>query len=126
VPPEQPIAPIIIEPIETLVEELRELGGTNLRLTVIGEPRTLQFFAADEIYLIVREVLGNAMRHSLGSEVLCELRYEECEMLLIAQDNGVGISDETLASPAEGADTGGCSEMRERARKIGATLTIDS
>jgi signal transduction histidine kinase len=71
-----------------LVKELRELGGPNLRLTVIGEPRTFLFFAADETYLIAREAIGNAMRHSLGGEVWCDLRYEENELLLIAQDNG--------------------------------------
>jgi signal transduction histidine kinase len=88
----------LIEPLETLVEELRELGGPNLQLTVIGEPRTLLFFAADETYLIAREALGNAMRHCLGSQVLCELRYEENQLLLISQDNGVGIGKEALAS----------------------------
>jgi signal transduction histidine kinase len=65
------------------------------------------------------------MRHSLGSEVLCELRYEENELLLIAQDNGVGISDETLASGGKSGHWG-LLEMRERARKIDATHTIDS
>jgi signal transduction histidine kinase len=65
------------------------------------------------------------MRHSLGSEVLCELRYEENELLLIAQDNGVGISDETLASGGKSGHWG-LLGMRERAKKIGATLMIDS
>jgi signal transduction histidine kinase len=96
-----------------------------IRLTVTGEPRTLQFFAADETYLIARDALGNAMRHSLGNEVVCELRYEENELLLIAQDNGVGISDETLASGGKNGHWG-LLGMRERARKIGARLTIVS
>jgi signal transduction histidine kinase/ligand-binding sensor domain-containing protein len=115
----------LVEPLETLIEELRELGGPDLRLTVVGEPRTLKFFVADEAYLIAREALGNAMRHSLGSEVLCELHYEENELLLISQDNGVGISSETLASGGKSGHWG-LIGMRERARKIDATLTIDS
>lgn len=115
----------LVEPFGKLIEELQELGAPNLRLTVVGEPRALQFFVADETYLIAREALGNAMRHSLGSEVLCELRYEENERLLISQANGVGISDETLASGGKSGHWG-LLGMRERARKIGATLTIDS
>jgi signal transduction histidine kinase/ligand-binding sensor domain-containing protein len=115
----------LVEPLEQLIEELRELGGPSIRLTVVGEPRALQFFVADETYLIAREALGNAMRHSLGSEVLCELRYEESELLLISQDNGVGIGDKTLASGGKSGHWG-LLGMRERARKIDATLTIDS
>lgn len=115
----------LVEPLEQLIEELRELGGPSIRLTVVGEPRALQFFVADETYLIAREALGNAMRHSLGSEVSCELRYEESELLLISQDNGVGIGDKTLASGGKSGHWG-LLGMRERARKIDATLTIDS
>jgi signal transduction histidine kinase/ligand-binding sensor domain-containing protein len=115
----------LVEPLEKLIEELRELGGPNLRLTVVGEPRALQFFAADETYLIAREALGNAMRHSLGSEVLCELHYEENGLVLVSRDNGVGIGDEALASGGKNGHWG-LLGMRERSRKIEATFTIDS
>jgi hypothetical protein len=45
----------------------------DIRLMIMGEPHPVKFFTADEIYLVAREVLGNAMRHSLGSKVLCKL-----------------------------------------------------
>jgi hypothetical protein len=86
---------------------------------LIGESRTLQFLAADETYLIAREALGNAMRHSLGSEVLCELRYEENELLLIAQDNGVGMSEEMLASASGTRQRPGLISSSESFEKFG-------
>ena len=74
---------------------------------------------ADEIYLIAREALGNAMRHSLASEELCELRYQENEQM------NPYSSVETIESAlvmrrlqrVERVATGGCSECENELAK---------
>jgi signal transduction histidine kinase len=45
------------------------------------------------LYRIVQELLNNIIKHSQASEVNCVLRKTEQHILLILEDNGVGISN---------------------------------
>ncbi len=102
-----------------------EAGGPHLQLSVSGEPRPVQPAIVEEICLLAREAVSNAMRHSQGSEVDCVLAFTRSDLLLTVQDNGVGIDPQTLASHGKQGHWG-LLGMRERAEKLNGTITIDS
>jgi signal transduction histidine kinase len=115
----------LIEELETMVEELREVGSPSIRLIVTGKPRSLKSLVADELYSFVREAVTNAVRHSQGSEVLAEVQYTRMRLAVSVIDNGIGISSEMLSGPGKPGHWG-LTGLRERSRNLGATMKIQS
>ncbi|WP_142806192.1 sensor histidine kinase [Stenotrophomonas maltophilia] len=94
--------------------------GTNpLRLTVEGATPPLQADAAEEVFLIGREAIRNALRHADASAIEVELSYGTRCFLLHVRDDGVGIADEDA-----GHGHWGLQGMRERAQRLGAELQL--
>lgn len=94
--------------------------GTNpLRLTVEGATPPLQADAAEEVFLIGREAIRNALRHADASAIEVELSYGTRCFLLHVRDDGVGIADENA-----GHGHWGLQGMRERAQRLGAELQL--
>jgi ligand-binding sensor domain-containing protein/signal transduction histidine kinase len=103
-------------------EEFPALPHTEFRVIVDGEPRPLHAAIRDEIYLIGREALSNAFRHSQASAVEVELEYAAAFMRLLIRDNGHGIDSQILQSGRAGH--WGLSVMKERTARIGGTLRV--
>ncbi|QBL41256.1 histidine kinase [Stenotrophomonas sp. ASS1] len=94
--------------------------GTNpLRLTVEGATPPLQADAAEEVFLIGREAIRNALRHANASAIEVELSYGTRCFLLHVRDDGVGIADDNA-----GHGHWGLQGMRERAQRLGAELQL--
>ncbi|MGF6416593.1 signal transduction histidine kinase/ligand-binding sensor domain-containing protein [Stenotrophomonas sp. AN71] len=94
--------------------------GTNpLRLTVEGTTPPLQTDAAEEVFLIGREAIRNALRHADASAIEVELSYGTRCFMLHVRDDGVGITDEDA-----GHGHWGLQGMRERAHRLGAELQL--
>ncbi|AWH25605.1 sensor histidine kinase [Stenotrophomonas sp. YAU14D1_LEIMI4_1] len=94
--------------------------GTNpLRLTVEGTPPPLQTDAAEEVFLIGREAIRNALRHAQASAIEVELSYGPRSFLLHVRDDGIGIAD-----PGASHGHWGLQGMRERAQRLGAELQL--
>jgi signal transduction histidine kinase len=103
----------------------RELSITKqaqFRVIVEGVARPLRPAIGDDVFLIGREALANAFRHSGASEIEVELEYAADQLRLLVRDNGCGISNETLQSAGDGH--WGLLGMRERTERIGARLRI--
>ena len=89
-----------------------------LRVNVEGTPRPLRQDVAEEVYLIGREALLNALQHASAGSVEVELAYTRRGLRLHVRDDGSGLPD---ALP-EGR--WGLVGMRERAQRIGARLRL--
>ncbi len=94
----------------------------QFRLRVEGTPRALRAAIRDELYLLAREALANAFRHSGASSVETVLEYTPSHFRLIVRDNGCGMDPDVLQSGREGH--WGLSGMRERSTRIGAILKV--
>jgi signal transduction histidine kinase len=103
-------------------QELTITKRARFRMIVEGVPRPLRPAIGDEVYLIGREALANAFRHSGASEIEVELEYAADQLRLLVRDNGCGISSDVLQSARDGH--WGLSGMRERTERIGARLRI--
>ena len=110
--------------ISALIEALREPAGPNLSLSVSGTPCSTRTLVAEEVSLIAREAVINALRHSKCRNVSCELCFEPSHVIFVCEDDGLGIDEESLAKGRTGH--WGLQGMRERARKIKSVLKINS
>jgi signal transduction histidine kinase len=104
--------------------ELSQYRPVAFSLNVIGPEFKLDPIVRDEIHGIGREAIGNAFKHSSGSNVRVEIEYKQNELELRIRDDGDGIDPDLLSVGRPGH--WGIHNMKERAEKIGAKLTISS
>ena len=92
------------------------------RVIVLGSARKLNPLIRDEVYYIGRELLLNAFRHSRAGCIEVELEYAPRRFRLVVRDDGCGIDPQALHARREGHL--GLPGMRERAERVGASLTV--
>jgi signal transduction histidine kinase len=99
----------------------RMLSGISVRWLEVPDA-AVQWSASArrEIFLIFKEALTNIVRHAHASTVEITLACSPSGCRLAIHDDGLGFA---LPSARQGI---GLSSMRERARQLGAKLTIDS
>jgi signal transduction histidine kinase len=85
-------------------------------------PHNLPIVIERELYFTLREAILNTVRHSRATELHLWLKTTDrgCEARL--RDNGVGFDTASVG----GTSHYGLAGMRERIRKIGGTLTLDT
>jgi len=99
-------------------------GGPAYRLTVEGQPRPVNPLIAGEFAQIGCQAIVNAFQHSTAENVMVCLSYGPAELRLEVKDNGCGIDPHVVQVGKPGHY--GLIGMRERAERIGGTLTIAS
>jgi len=102
--------------------QLAEAQTISFSMKVTGAENKLDPIVRDEICRIGREALGNAFKHSNGSRIEAEIIYNPASIKMRIRDNGAGIDPDILLHGRAGH--WGLSGMRERAEKVGATLSI--
>ena len=102
---------------------MEDLAYSRVRcgISVTGTPKALRADVQEQINLIGREALTNAVLHS---EATCEavVEYSPRQLRVMVRDNGRGIDPKVARA---GRDPHwGLLGMRERAKGLGATLEI--
>jgi signal transduction histidine kinase/ligand-binding sensor domain-containing protein len=108
--------------LEKVGEQLALDSDVRFSLAIEGTPLSVHPILKEEIFLIVREALTNAFRHSCASSVEAEITYSQAELRLRIRDNGRGIPETVLAQGVPGH--WGLAGMRERAQRIRGQLEI--
>ena len=103
-------------------EELAPADRARLRIVKMGCPRTVDPAVLDQIYLIAREALFNALRHSQAKKIEVEIRYSPRKLRVTVRDDGTGIDPQLLHSSPKAH--WGLTIIRERAANIGAHLRL--
>jgi PAS domain S-box-containing protein len=102
----------------------RALRESTMQLVFDVPPQvaTLRWESACEyaVFMIAREALENAIRHSCATRVRMSLRGNDAELELAVQDNGRGITAGSEAKPGHLGMAG----IMERAKSIGARVEI--
>ena len=119
------------QPFPSLADDLAcvpsDSGHTStddFQVVVHGEERPLKAGLRNEIYLIVREAIINACRHSGAKTIEIKVEYRPTELRIAVRDNGYGIDPRTLKWGKSGQS--GLLSIRERAERIGARLRLRS
>lgn len=96
-------------------------GPAAARFSVQGDAADVPAPVANELLRIGEEALANALRHASADHVLASLRVTHDDVSLVVEDDGAGI--DLAATAAAGF---GLLGMRERAARLGGTLTVES
>jgi PAS domain S-box-containing protein len=111
----------LAEALRMRLEAVEARSGIKTVLDVEGQEQ-LSFDVKQELYQIAQESLNNVLKHANASSVRMRLRFSSSETLVEIADDGIGYSvDEVINGGGLGL-----SGMKERARKIGGKLEIDS
>jgi signal transduction histidine kinase len=99
-------------------------ASPTFQLTEEGDPRPMNPIQRDILYLLGREALMNAFRHSGGRQIQMNLYWEPQWFRFVVRDDGVGIPEGTRTQGREGHF--GLAGMQERAGQLGARFDIRS
>lgn len=95
--------------------------GVDYEVTFTGEEEHLPDFVRDQLYLVLREGVRNAVAHSGSDRLEIEVSITPKEVLAIIRDEGLGFD---AADPeAEGV---GLDSMKERVELLGGVFELAS
>jgi signal transduction histidine kinase len=97
-------------------------GVVHCEVSVTGHRKELKPAIQEQINLIAREALVNALLHSGGTCIEAEVEYLPSRLRVVVRDNGRGIHSQKAST--QGDAHWGLLGMHDRAKSIGATLTI--
>jgi len=111
----------LVAAIKTRLDSVESRSGYQITFIVEGKPQ----FPPDvetELYRIVQEALNNIVKHAQAQQVSVQLLQGDQHLQLTIQDDGRGFD------PAAAQQQGriGLRSMKERAQKLGGTLSIES
>ena len=112
------------EALSRLRDEFALPASVDFRVVTEGEAEILRPLIRDEVYLIAREAVINAFRHSKASAIQVKVGYVSRNLRVSVRDNGCGIDEQLLKAGREGH--WGLANMRERAERIGGRLKVSS
>ncbi len=116
----------LIAPLRHRMSRLFELHGIDLQWVVELDGAKLDTTQSLELLRILQEALTNAFRHSGASQVQVLLDGRHGPLQLRVRDNGTGIGEKRPAGGGAGSPGTGLRSMHERARRLGATLVVES
>jgi signal transduction histidine kinase/ligand-binding sensor domain-containing protein len=101
-------------------------GGANVQCTVTvdGDPVPLAPNVADELLRMAQEALANAVKHAGARYISVRLWYDKTAVRVQISDDGRGFEPEAVVAAQAGHF--GLVGLRERASRLGATLSLDS
>jgi PAS domain S-box-containing protein len=112
--------------LEDLSVNVQNISGITVKLTIKGKPRRLPTEVETTLYRIIQEGLRNIWRHSKATAAELLLEFQDSRTFINIRDNGKGL--DFTYPPDDLARYGklGLAGMKERARLLGGTLTIES
>lgn len=113
----------LLPALEILAADFRNLTGITCRLTVSGEPPSINAPQAMAAFRIVQESLTNIARHAQARSVSIHLSCDATNLRFSVQDDGRGFDPGSARLNGNGLGLFG---MQERAAIAGGNLRINS
>ena len=114
------ISPIL----NNMTQQVSHEFGVPVKYQFSGEPFNLHQSIAHEVLMVVREALHNAIRHGQPSRVQVKVDFDDKQLRVEVHDDGRGF--DTKQASASGNGHYGLVGMRERVKRIGGTLSLNS
>ena len=99
-------------------------GGVAIRVDVRGTPEKLEPGTEDNLLLVAREALQNAVRHAAPTRIGLEVRYSREAVEMRIADNGTGF--DAAAAGFRQSHHYGLVGMRERVETLGGCFELTS
>jgi ligand-binding sensor domain-containing protein/anti-sigma regulatory factor (Ser/Thr protein kinase) len=113
------------EALLQIVVDLEQASCGPIEVVLVGVPRPLGENTQREILAIAKEALTNACRHAQATQVVCLITFTHFHVRVCCQDNGIGIDGGILSAGGREGHWG-MTGMRERAKRAGGALTVQS
>jgi signal transduction histidine kinase len=97
-------------------------GAVRCEVCVAGRPKQLKPAIQEQINLIGREALVNALLHSEATRIEVEVEYLPRRLRVVVRDDGRGVDPQAARTQSD--EHWGLAGMRDRAESIGAKLRI--
>ena len=101
-------------------------GALHVSFEAVGEPRRLPSETELALYRIVQEALNNVVRHARAASAIVRVTFAQQEVGIRVQDDGVGFDSSDRVNDLVKEGHYGLMGMQERARLVGARLSIRS
>lgn len=105
--------------LETLVSR-QPPGAPAIRLEADKDLPALPPLTVHQLRMIAQEAVTNVLKHARATHIVLRLHREPDHLLLTITDDGVGFEPDAITHGNPGHF--GCMGIRERSRKIGATV----
>jgi|GEM_PF-1959612 len=112
----------MIPSIEWLVREFEKKTGIRCDLRVKVQDHTFDKSISTTYFRICQEALTNITKHAQATKTMVEITQLDGKLSLMIADDGKGITSDKMNNPYSMGLLG----MRERAKLIGADLSISS
>lgn len=115
----------LIVAIGNLINRANELYSVNFRFEAFDFTERIDPKREKVLYRICQESLNNIIKHSKASEAYYQIFWQDCSVVLVVDDNGVGfnLNSQGLSSTKSGI---GLISMRERVTAFDGTFTINT
>ncbi|MCW2766926.1 MAG: vraS [Nocardioides sp.] len=104
--------------IGSIARSLSEVSGVPIQVTLDEHTARLRPEVEAELFRITQEAMNNAIKHAQASTIDVNCRVHAPDAVITVSDNGRGMQQARR-------DSNGMQIMHERARLIGATLSVD-
>lgn len=113
--------------VERTLDKLETEVPKKINFHVEGESYPLKSVVGITVLRIIQEACSNALRHGQASKIDVMLKYEEEQLILQVEDNGIGFHVEKInCAEKENFSGFGIDTMKERVYLLSGTITIDS
>ena len=110
------------EAVKDFCDFINNASDMNVVFQQVGDVYRFEASAEVIIYRLINELSNNAMRHSVASELIIQLHYEEHQITLTVEDNGVGF-DRALLDNTTGS---GWPNIKSRVEYLKGSLDIQT
>jgi PAS domain S-box-containing protein len=110
--------------LDAIARQVGPSASVELKTEVVGTPCPLPALVENNLLRIGQEAMTNAVRHAGARQVRTELRFEPECLRLVVTDDGSGFDVQSSTHASNGRF--GLIGMRERAKRIGGRLKIES
>jgi len=114
----------LVKSFSQVANEFTRDAGTKIDVIVEGRERPLEAVSGHEVLQVGRQAIANALQHAHARKIHVLVSYGEQHLEIRVQDNGRGINEETLNLERPGHY--GIAGMKERAERLGGTISIRS
>ena len=114
----------LVTSFSQLTEEFAGDSGIRADVVVEGRERPLNAAAGNDVLQVGRQAIANAFQHSHAREIHVLLSYGQQHLQIRVQDDGCGMTEETLNAGRPGHY--GMAGMHERAERVGGSISIRS
>jgi len=117
-----------VSSVESYCQHLRRNDNLDVVLKISGQEQELSSITSVTLYRILQEACNNALKHSKANKIYIRISFFDDFIELDVDDNGVGFDLQVIEerSQEDFLHGFGLSTMRERAKLLSGTFSINS